>query len=240
MEIINKIQNKNKNNYNEKPVTIAFLGDSVTHGCFECYFDNQNNIQTIFEPKNGYPTRVKEMLNLLYPSAQINIINSGISGDNAQGGNNRFERDIAPHSPDLVVVSYGLNDSTKGVDSVDVYLKNLEEIFNKIKRIGSEIIFLMPNMMCDTISPFLKTEREKNFALGILNVEKNGIVSLYFEKAEELCTKNNIKYVNLYKTWKMLNSSGVDTTNLLANYINHPIRELHYYVAIKIIEKMFE
>ena len=27
-----------QNMFEEKPVTIAFLGDSVTQGCFECYF----------------------------------------------------------------------------------------------------------------------------------------------------------------------------------------------------------
>lgn len=33
---------------------------------------------------------------------------------------------------------------------------------------------------------------------------------------------------------------GVDTTELLANKINHPIKEYHYYIAIKLLETMFE
>ncbi len=36
MEIIKKIVNK-QDFYNYPTPTIAFLGDSVTHGCFECY-----------------------------------------------------------------------------------------------------------------------------------------------------------------------------------------------------------
>ena len=64
---------------------------------------------------------MKEILNFLYPSAQINIINSGISGDNAVNGNNRFERDITPFNPDLVVVAFGLNDSCQGKEGVERY-----------------------------------------------------------------------------------------------------------------------
>lgn len=36
MKIIDKL-NAKQDIYGEKPVTIAFLGDSVTQGCFECY-----------------------------------------------------------------------------------------------------------------------------------------------------------------------------------------------------------
>ena len=95
MKIIEKIAKKSADIYGAKPVTIAFLGDSVTQGCFECFFD-EVGVQTVFDAQSGYAQRVKEILNTLYPNAQINIINSGISGDNAVNGNNRFERDIAP------------------------------------------------------------------------------------------------------------------------------------------------
>ena len=63
MKIIQKIANKSKNIYENSPVTIAFLGDSVTQGCFECYFDEQNVIQTVFDARNAYPTHIKEILN---------------------------------------------------------------------------------------------------------------------------------------------------------------------------------
>ena len=118
MKIIDKIRAKNENNFGARPVTIVFLGDSVTHGCFDCFFDEYGNINTYFKAGASYAHRVREMLNLLYPAAQINIINSGISGDSAAGGNNRFDRDVKPFSPDLVVVSYGLNDSCGGVANV--------------------------------------------------------------------------------------------------------------------------
>ena len=41
MRIIDKIEQKSKNLWNGDIPTIAFLGDSVTQGCFEIYLDNQ-------------------------------------------------------------------------------------------------------------------------------------------------------------------------------------------------------
>ena len=37
MKIIEKMAKKSADHYNNEGVTIAFLGDSVTQGCFECY-----------------------------------------------------------------------------------------------------------------------------------------------------------------------------------------------------------
>jgi hypothetical protein len=38
--------------------------------------------------------------------------------------------------------------------------------------------------------------------------------------------------------WEKLEQAGVDVTELLANKLNHPIREFHYYMAMKLIETM--
>ncbi len=88
MKIIEKIRDKNADNYGA-PVTIAFLGDSVTHGCFDCYTNEKGQVDTYFDATSAYPTRLWEMMHLLYTHGADNIINSGISGDNtltAAGG----------------------------------------------------------------------------------------------------------------------------------------------------------
>ena len=86
MKIVEKLKMKSNDMYGAEAVTIAFLGDSVTQGCFECYLTSPNSLQTVFDYPNAYSTRLREMLNLLYPNTQVNIINSGISGDNATNG----------------------------------------------------------------------------------------------------------------------------------------------------------
>ena len=72
------------------------------------------------------------------------------------------------------------------------------------------------------------------------NVQNNGTLEKYFDKAKELCKEYDVKVCDLYSIWKQMDNAGVCVTELLANKLNHPIREFHYYIAIKLIEKMFE
>lgn len=239
MKILEKFQSKQKNLFENAPVTIAFLGDSVTQGCFECYFDQNNNVQTVFDAKCSYPTRVKEILNILYPSVQINLINSGISGDNAAGGNARFERDIAPYSPDLVIVSFGLNDAGKGIKYTDDYVKQLKEIFGKVKALGAECIFVFQNMMNTNVSCHLKETREQDTAKCFAKIQNEGILDCYYTAAKQAAKESGVKFCDVYAAWKHMYENGVEVTELLANKYNHPIRELHYYTAMKVVETIF-
>ena len=239
MKIIEKINNKNKDLNGVAPVTIAFLGDSVTQGCFECFFDDKG-VQTVFDAKSAYPVRVREILNLLYPSAQINIINSGISGDNAVSGNGRFERDIAPFNPDLVVVAFGLNDSCGGKERVQIYSDALRNIINKVKALGAECIVLFQNMMNTNVSCHLKEEREQTLAKTFAAVQNGGVIAYYHDVAKKTAEEESVAFVDMYELWKKMYSGGVNVTELLANKYNHPVREFHYYTAIKLVEKMFD
>ena len=77
MKILKKIVEKSKNLKNAEAVTIAFLGDSVTQGCFECYL-TETSLDTVFDERSSYSNRLKEILHILFPSVQINIINAGM------------------------------------------------------------------------------------------------------------------------------------------------------------------
>lgn len=237
MEIITKIAEKNSNIFNAKPVTIAFLGDSVTQGCFEVFFKADGNIETIYETNKSFSANLKKILNYIYPSAQINIINSGISGDNAVNGNKRFKRDIAPFSPDLVVVGFALNDSTQGEKGLNDYIDALKNIFQKIKSIGSECIFLTPNMKNDRVSPHIQDERIKVLASSLL---KNEHLDMYVDKAKQTAIDYKVKICDVYKNWKLMQQNGVDITELLANKLNHPNREIHWMTAYELVRTMFE
>ena len=203
MQIIDKIRAKNENNFGAKPVTIVFLGDSVTHGCFDCFFDENGNINTYFKAGASYAHRVREMLN-------------------------------------LVVVSYGLNDSCGGVANVGAYTKALDEIFAKVREYGAECIFLTENMMCSKVSCHLKEEREQALAKGFSEIQNSGTLDTFFEEAKKTAAKNGVKVVDVYSAWKKLSANGVDTTELLANKYNHPAETLHYYTAVKVVEAMFD
>ena len=184
MKIKQLFANKQDNLVGQKPVTIAFLGDSVTQGCYECYLTSPSSLQTVFDYKSAYSTRVKEILNILYPNVQINVINSGISGDSARVGLSRIERDVLSYNPDLVVVSYGLNDAVIG-DKI-TYLSSLETIFATLKKRNIEVIFLTQNFMNTDVSVHLRDELFIKLANDFGKIQNEGRLKEYFEGAKAL------------------------------------------------------
>ena len=198
MKIAEKLKAK-QDIYNQAPVTVAFLGDSVTQGCFECYMKSETAVETVFDYKSAYSTRVRELLNLLYPNVQVNIINSGISGDNAKNGLSRMERDIFPYSPDLVVVSYGLNDACGGMDGLPAYAETVGKIFAKLKEKNTESIFLTQNFMCTHTSPHLKGDIFKGLAASFAKVQNGGVLKAYYEAAKAAAKQYGFKKSDIYK-----------------------------------------
>ena len=90
MKIIDKILAKNSSLNDHRQPVIAFLGDSVTQGCFEIYVE-QGQLLTTFRAEDGYVAKVKKLLGMLYPAVPVNVINAGISGQNAELGLARLE-----------------------------------------------------------------------------------------------------------------------------------------------------
>lgn len=238
MKILEKIIAKQKDKFGADSVTIVCLGDSVTQGCFGCYKNAENRIATLYDGKSSYSARLRELFGLLYPTVQVNIVNSGISGGWSRNGAARLESDVLSFHPDLVIVSYGLNDSNKDMDGIEAYIGSLRSIFERVKQSGAEIIFLTQNYMCTEVSPFLADDDMKNLAKALAERQNRGVLKAYFERAKALCKEYGVEVCDLYAVWEKMEKGGVATTELLANYLNHPIREYHYYVAVKLMEKI--
>ena len=238
MNIVEKIIKKQQNLKGVPSITIAFIGDSVTQGCFECYTTSETSLETVFDYKSAYSTRLKELLNLLYPKVQFNIINSGISGDNAASGLSRLQRDVISYNPDLCVVSFGLNDSC--VNTIEQYSNSLKGIFSQLKENDIETIFLTQNAMNTKTSCHLKDKLFKDLSVNFAKIQNEGKLKEYFSAAKKVALENNVKVCDLYPVWEKMIESGVDTTELLSNKLNHPIREFHYYIAIKLLEIILE
>ncbi len=236
MKVMEKIVAKGKDMLGQRAVTIAFLGDSVTQGCFEVYYKLDGRIETVYDSQNAFAYKLKNILNYLVPSAQINVVNCGISGDYAQNGLARFDRDVAPHQPDLVVVGFALNDSALGNVTLQSYANALEEIFNKVKALGAECIFLTPNVMNDRVSPHIHDERIVALAKSFQVVPLDD----YVEVAKATANKCGVPVCDVYAKWKRLQEVGVDTTELLANKLNHPTREMNQMTAFLLAETILE
>lgn len=239
MKIIRKLAEKTADPMHHEGATIAFLGDSVTQGCFEIYKKENAEIETVFDKRHSYEMYVLEILNILFPAATVNIINAGISGDRSEWGLARVERDVIRHAPDLTVVCYGLNDCGREAESIGRYTMALEGIFQKLRASGSEIIFLTPNMMNTRISPYLTDADFIKMAGSTAELQNDGIFDAHIDAAKDLCRKMKVAVCDCYGIWNTLWANGVDTTELLSNKINHPTRDMNKLFAYELVKTMF-
>ena len=240
MKILQKLAAKQKNLYADSATTIVVFGDSNTQGCFECFTNEQGQIDTVFESENAYGEKLKHILQLLYPKAQINLVNSGISGDSATTALKRIENAVLKYNPDLVIVSFGTNDACAGLKGLEQYKTAMDSIFAKLKQAGTEVIFLSSVLKNTYVSHKLTDENLKLFAeRHLVHVEQN-MDQIYFNEAKKLCEKYGFAYCDCHSKWKKMYENGVDTTNLLSNSLNHPLRELHWLFAVSLIESIFE
>lgn len=240
MQIVEKLKKKAQANGEEPPVTIAFLGDSVTQGCFELYKISEAGYKTVFDKTSAYHTYIARIFAMLYPTVPINIINAGVSGDSAWKAVNRLERDVLKFHPDLTVVCFGLNDCGKEHEGLSVYKESLEQIFNRLEEAGSEILFMTPNMMSTEVSCHVTDPLFQTIAEGVCKRQNEGILEMYLEAAKEICQNRGIVVCDCYEKWKTLARSGVDVTELLANKINHPTREMQWLFAVSLVGTMLQ
>lgn len=237
MEIISKMHQKAKDVSGCEGVTIAFLGDSVTQGCFE---PAPGYIDPVFDKGSAYHAHLAKALELLYPSVPVNMINAGISGGSAPHGLARLERDVLRHTPDLVVVCFGLNDAASGMDGLEKYTAALGDIFQAIQKQGAEIIFMTPNMCNDRLSPGFDNPGFIQFMQKTMDRQNSGLMDAYMEAARRTCQSYGVRICDCYAKWKKLQAAGVNITALLANGANHPTREMNWLFAVSLLETMLE
>ncbi len=110
MKIADRIRENAKEIGQHRPIVIGFLGDSITQGCFEIYRTGEASLETEFRSYEAYHQKLKKILEEVFPNVPVIIINAGISGNTANAGKERIERDILAFSPDIVVVCFVLID----------------------------------------------------------------------------------------------------------------------------------
>src|SRR5439155_9965949 len=82
-------------------------------------------------------------LKRIYPRAQVEMINAGISGNDTAAALKRMERDVLSHNPQLVAVMFGMNDVVRQTPAA--FHDNLGEIVKRSRDRGAEAILMTPN-----------------------------------------------------------------------------------------------
>jgi len=240
MKIIEKLAARSKDAFINPPVLIAFLGDSVTHACFDAGINHYSSTDIPCVPSMGYAARLIDRINEYWPLANPSLLNAGVGGDNAPGGLSRLERDVLNHNPDLVIVNFGLNDSMGGMEKLPDYENAMDEIFTRILSSGAECMLVTPNRMCSYVRPVFSDPILPEIAEKAVKIQNDGVLDAYVNAARALAKKHGIPVADANAIWNRLEEYGVDTTAMLVNGINHPSFAAHGIFTEEIFRTMLE
>lgn len=210
---------------------IAFLGDSVTHGAFECV---EEGVGCVFDFDGVYHEVLRRRLLEINPWLPVSIINAGVAGDNAPAALSRLERDVITHRPHICVVNFGLNDLG---EPQETYVAAMREIFTRLRAADISPILLTPNMLNTYVHPDT-VEKFKDYAAVTAQWQNAGRMDACVDAARALAARMGVPVADAYARWKQMEAEGEDITLLLSNYINHPTRALHDIFADVLLETL--
>ena len=225
MKIREKIMFNREEYEKHGPITVAILGDSVSHASFNGYQDYER----------VYWNVLKRKLYAVRNYVPINTICAAVGGTSANASLPRLDSQILKHEPDLLIVCFGLNDVN---GELDTYLSSLKEIFEKSLPVCGEVIFLTPNML-NTYVPDDTPKQHWEYAHKTADMQNSGRMDEYIYSAKALAESIGVTVCDCYSEWKRL-SKSTDTTMLLSNRINHPTEEMHELFADKLFELIMD
>ena len=118
------------------PIKIVCLGDSVTG----VYYHTGG--------RRAYPEMLELALRNVAPNANVQVINAGISGHTTTEALARLDRDVLQHTPQLVSISFGLNDMTRV--SEEQFVQNLTTLVERCRATKAQVVLCTPNAVIDT------------------------------------------------------------------------------------------
>jgi len=131
--------------------TILFIGDSIT--------DADRNSRAYKPFGFGYVHFVANFLLGKYPTYNLNIINTGISGNTIADLKNRWQKDCLDHNPDILSILIGVNDVWRQFAtedelpyavSLDEYETTYRQLLTIVKqKCNSQLVICEPFMFCD-------------------------------------------------------------------------------------------
>ena len=156
--------------------TILFIGDSIT---------DAGRLEAAYRPFGyGYVHFVAYRLLARYPEYNLDIINTGISGDTIRDLNYRWERDCLSHKPDILSVLIGINDVFRQYTGelntavlLDEYQLTYERLLSLVKeKYNCRLILMEPFIFCDDkTNPAYKSLQQYIHAVRALAAEFDAV-----------------------------------------------------------------
>jgi len=219
-------------------IRIICAGDSSTFGFNVNYIDS-------------YPERLKEILNI-GNSNQYEVINAGVIGYSSFQGKIYFEQYLRKFKPDILIISYGINDSmTESISDADKKLGNvliletqrvlndsslykiLCEIIHKIKR-GMKLKNPAPRYV-PLLPKASLNEYEENLEriISLCNDDKIILIYLpisvpipYKEVMKNVASKNQVGFIDTEDIFKKYSCEYIK--NGLKPYKDFPVDNVYF------------
>ncbi len=125
----------------------------------------------------------------------IDIINAGIGGDTTNSAKARFKKDVLDKSPDIVLISLGVNDCAIDMAryvTLENYKANMAYFIDECKKIGAKVIVNIPTPVVD--EQYLTRHEAAPFEpYG----GPNGIVAIYAEACREVAREKNVVFADI-------------------------------------------
>lgn len=116
--------------------TVVFLGDSITQ-------------QGVGE--RGYVTLFRQALEKARPNSGIRVIGAGIGGHKVPNLEERLERDVLAHKPQVVVIYIGINDVWHSIHgqgtSPEKYESGLRNLIQRCQAAGARVTLATPSVI---------------------------------------------------------------------------------------------
>ncbi len=158
--------------FGDRPMTIVCLGDSVTG----VYYHTGGY--------RAYPEMLEIALKQAVPNAHVKVINAGISGHSTNEGLARLDRDVLSKRPDLVTISFGLNDMSRVPE--DQFRKNMDLLIERCQAAKSLVVLCTPNSVISTSSRPIEKLRKYCEIIHAVGRERNIPVCDQFAAGETL------------------------------------------------------
>ncbi len=154
-----KMKSALSNSYNlltkEKRLTIGYFGGSITcGGSAKHIIENGKKVpEKTGSIANSYINRTSAWIKELFPKAEIETVNAGVSGTHTQLGLYRLEGTLmnteGHNIPDLVFIEFTSNDWVYGEHTVEIIKAEVESLVINIRKINpfADIVILATNTL---------------------------------------------------------------------------------------------
>lgn len=95
------------------------------------------------DPAHTYPAVLTEELRRRWPQLAVTVINKGVSGEMASQMLARFERDVLPSRPQLVIWQTGTNRALRSGD-IEGYADTIREGISRLKAARVDVVLMDP------------------------------------------------------------------------------------------------